>query len=92
MTVCWPGRDGWRKQLVPRRENIDCSSKGVVRDAIPESREPGQSETHLRNHPISNYYLRVRKQNGLPAKIRSLEIVFSLFKAIFDSAACNQYE
>ena len=23
------------------RENIDCSSKAVVRDAIPESQEPG---------------------------------------------------
>ena len=97
-----------------RRENIDCSSKAVVRDAFPESRVPGQSKTHLYNHPISSCYLplsqtsstlalthldevssglarmcylRVRKQNGLPAKIRSLDLVFSLFKAIFDSAA-----
>ena len=54
-----------------RRVNIDCSSKAVVRDAFPESREPVQSKTHLHNHPISSCYLRVRKQNGLPAKLRS---------------------
>ena len=44
---------------------------GPVRDAFPESREPGQSKTHLHNHPISSCYLQVRKQNGLPAKIKS---------------------
>ena len=75
-----------------RRANIDCSSKAVVRDAFPESRKPVQSKTHLHNHPISSCYLRVRKQNGVPAKIRSWDLVFLLFKAIFDSAAWNQYE